>query len=240
MAEYDRPPIESAVVLASVMGELSLEPRPVSHPLRRFKKVTEFPIDDALLVFGAAVGYVSFRQTGQIVGRWESRQLHLKSWEETLCQLGAKSPRCGELNPAELEELIKGAGYWELLVSCVDEMLELRERGRQEMGHMQRVVASARERVLTILKRCEERRAEIGRAIEKRLQAATTAEHRRAVMDSGFADLAVLSETACEQIHSQTRRVLDTHQSTAVMQIWQFWELAFHEIIDGENPLKAS
>ena len=139
------------------------------------------------------------------------------------------------MDRGELEAVLVGTGYWQYLVDDIDELLVLRARRCEETEHMHRVVASARERLAMIMSRCVERRAEISSATEARLQAISPeapAAHE-SVMESGHADLIVLSETACEQINAQTRRVLDTHRSTAAMRIWQFWEMAYEDIIEG-------
>jgi hypothetical protein len=230
----------AAMGLTNTLAWLMTEPQPLARPLKRLKRRGEWPIDDALLLFEAAVEYVAVQHAARVVGCWECRQRTLNGWRETLRHVpGPISLEAvadsGRVHRVELEAVLVGTGYWQYLVDDIDELLWLRARRHEETEHMHRVVASARERLAMIIKRCVERRAEISATTQARLQAispeATAAQE--SVMESAYPDLIVLSETAYEQINAQTRRVLDTYRSTAALPIWQFWEMAYKDLIEG-------
>ena len=230
----------AAMGLADTVAWLMTEPQPLARPLKRLKRRGEWPIDDALLLFEAAVEYVAVQHGARVVGCWEQRQWKLNGWRETLRHMpGPISLEAvadsGRVDRVELEAALVSIGYWQYLVDDIDEMLWLRARRYEETEHMQRVVASARERLAMIMKRYVERRAEISAAAQARLQTISleAPAAQESVMESAYPDLIVLSETACEQINAQTRRVLDTYRSTAAMPIRQFWEMAYEDIIEG-------
>ena len=74
----------AAVDLASTIGFLLMEPRPLPRPVSRLKRRSEWPIDEALLLFDAAVEYVAVQHAARVVGCWEQQQWKLNGWREIL------------------------------------------------------------------------------------------------------------------------------------------------------------
>lgn len=255
----------SLVDLANTIALLSIEPPPSSRQVKRLKKRSGSPIEEARLVFEAAVEYVTVRQQNRVVGCWRLGQARLEHWENVfrhfvdVLQLRESTPSSGErsaasaraagqVNAVELEAILVRTGYRQLLVEDIDELLWLRARRYEEAENVRRVVAAAHERVLMIMERYEERRAEISMAPKERLQPIWPGDtpSRKSDVDDRCAALAVLGETACAQINAQTRRVLDAGRDTASlagiparpgrppgMPVWQFREMAYKDLIEG-------
>lgn len=208
-------------------------------------------------MFEAAVEYVTVRQQVRVVGCWRLGQARLEHWENIfrhyvdVLQLREPTPTSAErlqVNAVELEAILLRTGYRQSLVEDIDELLWLRARRYEEAENVHRVVAGAHERVLMIMERYEERRAEISMATKERLQAIWPGDppSRKSDVDARCAALAVLSETACAQIDAQTRRVLDAGRDTtalakhrtrpggiAGMPVRQFREMAYKDLIEG-------
>lgn len=230
--------------LADTVTMLMTEPRPLARPVTRLKKRSELPIDKARLVFDAAVQYVDVCIDCDAVADWERRQERLNGWLEALCgeptpmsveQFGANMIASQRVNRTELEAALVGTRHWAALLDDVSEILAQHARRCEDTGHTHQVMGMALERVGIIMKRCGERHAEISMATEVRLQGISSedAPARESAMDAGHRDLIVLSETVCEQINAQTRRVLNAHRHTAAMPLWQFWEMAYKDLIEG-------
>lgn len=226
------------------MTILLTEPRPSLRPMKQLKKRSEWPIDEALLVFEAAVEYVAVRNHYDAVTDWKRRQATLNGWLEVLRrepppmsdeQFGASMSACGSVNCTELEAVLIGTRHSAALLTDIAEVIAEQQRRCEETERMNRTVARGRERVAMIMKRCVERRAEISAATEERLQQISPEDtaSRKSATEAVYSDLIVLSETTCEQINAQTRRVLDAHRLTAAMPIWQFWEMAYKDLIEG-------
>ncbi len=234
----------AAADFADIVAMLMTEPRPVLHALRPLTKSSEWPIDEARLVFTAAVEYVLARNSYDAVADWERRQAKLSGWLEVLHrepapmsdeQFAAATVASGSVNRIDLEAVLMGTRHAAALLDDVAEVTAAQQRRCEQAERVDRAVALGRERVAGIMTRCVERHAEISAATEARLEAISHEDTaaREAVIESGYQELIVLSETACEQIHAQTRRVLDAHRRTAAMPIWQFWEFAHRSIIKG-------
>jgi hypothetical protein len=226
----------SIVDLANTIALLSIEPPPSSRQVKRLKKRGGSPIEEARLVFEAAVEYVTVRQQDRVVGCWRLGQARLEHWEDCfrhfvdVLRLREPTPTSGErpaagtraslrVNPVELEAILLHTGYRQLLAEDIDELLWLRARRFEEAEKMRRVVAAAHERVLMIMERYEERRSEISQAPKELLQPIWPSDppSRKSDMDARCAALAVLTDTACAQIDAQTRRVLDGGQDTTAL-----------------------
>lgn len=256
----------SIVDLANTIGLLSIEPPPPSRQVKRLKKRSGSPIDEARLLFEAAVEYATVQKQDRLVGCWRMGQARLEHWENCFRRcidvLGLREPTpssgerpeassraSGQVSAVELEAILLHTGYWQSLVEDIDELLWIRARRYEDAENMRRVVAGAHERVLMIMERYEERRAEISKAPKERLQPIWPGDppSRKSDMDARCAALAVLSETACAQIDAQTRRVLDAGQDTAAlagtvrarpggiagMPVWQFRKMAYKDLIEG-------
>lgn len=242
--------------LANTIGLLSIEPPPPSRPVKRLKKRSGAPIDEARLVFEAAVEYATVQQQDRIVGCWRMAQARLEHWENCfrryieVLRLREPTPTLAErvqVNAFELEAILLRTGYRQSLVEDIDELLWIRARRYEAAENMRRVVAGAHERTLMIMERYEERRAEISKAPKERLQPIWPGDlpSGKSDMDARCAALAVLSETACAQIDAQTRRVLDACRDTAAlagtvrawaggiagMPVRQFREMAYKDLI---------
>ncbi len=211
-----------------------MEPRPLTWPVKRLKKRSEWPVDEARLVFDAAVQYVSVGIDCDALADWKWRQGRLKGWLEVL-RREPSAVSVERFGPSMIVGESVGRGELEALVDDVAELLAEAGRRCDETERMHRAVGSALRRVGMIMKRCVERRAEIGAATEERLQQISPEDTaaQQAAIEAAYPDLIVLSETACEQINAQTRRVLDAHRRTAAMPVWQFWEMAYRDLIEG-------
>lgn len=218
----------AAADLADTITMLMTEPRPLPRQLKRLKKRSEWPIDEALLVFEAAVEYVAIRNNYDAVADWKRRQAKLNGWLGVLQrepapmsdeQFAASIVACGRVDPTELEAVLVGTRHTAALLDDIAEVIAEHQREHEETERMNRAVARGRERVRMIMKRCVERRAEISAATEERLQQISPedAASQKLAIEAAYPDLIVLSETACEQINAQTRRVLDAHRRTAAI-----------------------
>lgn len=212
--------------------------------MKRLKKRSEWPIDETLLVFEAAVEYVAVRNNYDAVTDWKRRQAKLNGWLEILRrepppmsdeQFGVSTLACGSVNRTELEAVLIGTRHSATLLTGIAEVIEEQRRRCEETDRMNRAVARGRERVAMIMQQCVKRRAEISAATEERLQQIWPGDtpSRKSAIEATYPDLIVLSETACEQINAQTRSVLDAHRRTAALPIWQFWEMAYKDLIEG-------
>ncbi|MCA2353436.1 hypothetical protein [Mycobacterium intracellulare] len=230
--------------LVESVSMLMAEPRPLARPMKRLKKRSEWPIDEALLVFEAAVDYVAVCNDYDAVADWKRRQAKLNGWLEVLRrepppmsdeQFAASMITCGTLNRTELDAVLVGTRHSAALLNDIVQVITEQQRRCEETERTNLAVARGRERVAIIMKRCVKRRAEISEATEVRLQQISPEDTsaRKSAIEAAYPDLIVLSETACEQINAQTRRVLDVHRRTAAMPIWQFWEMAYKDLIEG-------
>lgn len=238
----------SIVDLANTIDLLSIEPPPPSRHVKRLNKRGGSPIDEARLVFEAAVEYVTAHQQDRVVSCWRQVQARLEHWENCfrrfldVPRLREPIPTSAEgtatgarasirVNPVELEAFLLHTGYRQTLVDDIDELLWMRARRYEETENMRRVVAGAHERMLMIMDRYQERRAEISQTTKELLQPIWPNDppSGKSDMDARCTALAVLSETACAQINAQTRRVLNTYRDTAAMPV----RMAYEDLIES-------
>lgn len=211
------------------------EPRPLPRPPKQFRNWGTSPVGQALMTFDLAAEFVLIADHAAAVADWKHRQQRLASWQETLNaeqapmtldELAAAIAARGDVDRDQLDRAMFGTRQGEAFLDDLTEILVSAERRHEESRHKHQVLEACSKRVATILRRCEERRAEIATATAARceqLAAAHDTAGGEAALASGHAELMVVFATTAEHLNSQTRRLLDLDRLTAAVTVTEFW-----------------
>jgi hypothetical protein len=191
--------------LDAALDQLLSEPEPrCEHPPRNRR---DSPLGRALTVFDLARDLVMEVNHAEALAGWEERQARLRGWQDDLSAgviVGA--PR--EALWAHVESLrVRGAAQWKQTATMHEEL------------------AAACRRVRAIVDDCRDRQSAIRVATETRCRQIPkegTAGQRR-LLAAARDDLVANQRATCEQIATETRRVLDIHERTAEISLAELW-----------------
>jgi len=210
------------------------EPRPAPRPPKQFRNWGGSQVGQALMTFDLAVEFILIAEHAAAVAAWKHRQQRLASWHKTLSaeqapmtleELAAAIHVAGDVDRQQLDTVMFGTRHGEAFLDDLTDLCAAAARQYEEGERKDRVLAACNERVAMILRRCEQRRAEINTATAARCEqlSATNDADRDAALAEAQNDLIVVFSTTAEHVNAQTRRVLNLNPLTAKTSLADFW-----------------
>lgn len=210
------------------------EPRPRPRPPKQFRNWGGSQVGQALMTFDLAVEFILIAEHAAAVAAWKHRQQRLAGWQETLSaeqapmtleELAAVIHAAGDVDRKQLDTVMFGTRHGEALLDDLTDLCAAATRQYEEGERKDRVLMGCRERVAMILRRCEQRRAEINTATAARFEPLPASDDadRDAVLADAHNDLMVVFSTTSEHLNAQTRRVLNLNPLTATTPLADFW-----------------
>ena len=187
------------------------------------------PIDQACAAFARAVDRVAESADRVVAEDWQQRRRNLAQWLQIL-----RDDPLQESPPFEaifkgdvalsdvIDDVIVGPRWRE----CLDQLAVQQQWAAVVAGETARKVAVFAEcvgRVSEIIGRAKQRMRDIVLLAEPRIEAAP--DERESIIRSAQGEVAIVSDTAVAQIHTQIRRVLDLDETTAAVSLSD-WLLA--------------
>ncbi|WP_457226647.1 hypothetical protein [Mycobacteroides abscessus] len=198
------------------------------------------PIDRAISGFLQAARRVNDSDFEIAFMDWEERQRRIHGWIDYLeahrasdAETLAQKILAG--NPIDFSADIIGSPKWDEMMTEFQELMAWCARRSTESARKHRELADGFERIATIIERSKERMTEIAHRatpeIEKLAEGDTAGRDR--LIKAARREVNTVSKTAVSQVNTQTRRMLDLDENTAVYTVTEWLEM--HEI-DTSHP----
>lgn len=182
------------------------------------------PIDQACAAFARAVDRVAESADRVVAEDWQQRRRNLAQWLQVLRDNPPQeSPPFEAIFKGDvalsdvIDDVIVGPRWRE----CLDQLADQQQWAAviaRETARKVEVFADSTGRVGQIIGRAKQRMRDIVLLAEPRIEAADPDE-RGSIIRSARDEVAIVSDTAVAQIHTQVRRVLDLDETTAAISL---------------------